>query len=281
MAITFACALTQQAIAQATFERIKSRGQINIGYRPVAQPFSMEDAAGTPSGYAVEFCNAIAARLPAVTGGVRDIKYIPVEVDRRLRLLREGSIDMLCDSLTVTEERTTQVGFSTPIYYDSVQLMVRTKDGITSLDQLKGATIVVINTTTAGQTIDNYSRTNKLDMKLNRAVGADAAFAQLQLGWAKGYARDGVLLANQKRSMSNPDEFQILGTPLSTETIAIGLHHSDPAMKALADSVISDAMKSGTMQSMYTKYFLAPTPRGKPLNIPMSDRLKEQIKTAK
>lgn len=87
--------LSTRVMAQATFEKIKSRGQINIGYRPVAPPFSMEDAAGKPTGYAVEFCNAIAAEMSSLTGGVNRIKYIPVAVDQRIRLLREGSSDML------------------------------------------------------------------------------------------------------------------------------------------------------------------------------------------
>ncbi len=280
-ATTVLMTAVQTASAQATFERIKSRGQINIGYRPVAQPFSMEDATGKPTGYAVEFCNAIAERLSAVTGGVRKIRYIPVDVDRRVLLLREGQIDMMCGSLTVTEERSAVLGFSTPIFYDNVQVMVRAKDNITSLDQLKDQSVVVINTTTANQAIAAYSSATGAALKVSRAVGADAAFAQLQLGWVKGYARDGVLLANQKSGLPNAADFEILPTPLSLEPIAIGIRRADLAMKSLADAVIADAMKTGTMQTWYSKYFLAPTPFGKSLNIPMSERLKEQIQAAK
>ncbi len=269
------------AVAQTTFERVKSRGQINIGYRPVAQPFSMQDAAGKPGGYAVEFCNAIASRLAAQTGVGNNFRYIAVDVDQRLLLLREGQIDMLCDSLSVTEERGRLVGFSAPIFYDNVQIMVRSKDKITKLDQLKGQSVIVINTTTANQAVAAYSKATGADLKVRRAPGADAAFAQLQLGWAKGYARDGVLLANQRSALPNPSDFEILPTPLSLEPIAIGIRRADPEMKALADSVIADAMKTGTMQTWYSQHFMSPTPFGKALNIPMSERLKEQVEAAK
>jgi glutamate/aspartate transport system substrate-binding protein len=272
---------TETASAQATFERVKSRGQVNIGYRPVAQPFSLRDAAGKPGGYAVEFCNAIAARLAAQAGVGNNFRYIPVDVDRRLLLLREGQIDMLCDSLSATEERGKLVGFSAPIFYDNVQVMVRSKDKITTLDQLKGQSVVVINTTTANQAVAAYSSTNGAELKIARALGADAALAQLQLGWVKGYARDGVLLANQRSTLPNASDFEILPTPLSLEPIAIGIRRADPAMKALADSVIADAMKTGTMQTWYSKYFMSPTPFGKALNIPMSEQLKEQVEAAK
>jgi glutamate/aspartate transport system substrate-binding protein len=271
----------ESASAQATFERVKSRGQINIGYRPVAQPFSMRDGAGKPAGYAVEFCNAIASRLAAQTGVGNNFRYIAVDVDRRLLLLREGQIDMLCDSLSVTEERAKLVGFSNPIFYDNIQVMVRTKDKITTIEELKGQTVVVINTTTANKAIASYSSAKDAGLKVTRALGADAALAQLQLGWAKGYARDGVLLASQRSTLPNASDFEILPTPLSLEPIAIGIRRADPEMKALADSVIAGAMKAGTMQNWYSQYFMSPTPFGKALNIPMSDRLKEQVEASR
>ena len=87
--------------------------------------------------------------------------------------------------------------------------------------------------------------------------------------------------ANQKSLLANAADFDILPTPLSLEPIAIGIRHADPAMSALVDSVVTDTMKSGTMESWYSKYFLLPRPFGKALNIPMSDRLKEQIQAAK
>lgn len=77
-AATVMISASQTVAAQATFDKIKSRGQINIGYRPVAQPFAMEDSTGKPVGYALEFCNAIAERLASVTGGVKKIRLIPV-----------------------------------------------------------------------------------------------------------------------------------------------------------------------------------------------------------
>ena len=241
----------------------------------------MEDSAGKPTGYAVEFCSAIAAELGPVTGGVQQIKYIPVAVDQRVRLLREGSIDMLCDSFTIAEDRRAQVEYSAPIFYDQVQVMVRTKDKISTLDQLNGESVSVINTTTAGRAVDSYNASNGSKWKISRAVGADAAFGQLQLGWVKGYARDGVLLANQKRAMPNASDFEILPTPLSSEPIGIGLRRGDQAMKTLSDSVVVTAMKNGAMDSWYTKYFLSATPSAQPLNIPMSARLREQIQAAK
>jgi glutamate/aspartate transport system substrate-binding protein len=236
----------------------------------------MKDAAGQPTGYAVEFCKAAVEKLQAATG-TRAVKWTPVEVDERFRLLREGSIDLLCDSSTDTPERRASVDFSTPIFVDAVQVMVRNKDNIGSLAQLAGKQVVVIGTTTAQSAVAAHAAEKKIDLKIAKAVGADAAFGQLQLGWAQGYARDGVLLASQKAQLPSGADYTILPERLSSEPIALGLRKGDAAMRQLVDGAIAQAMQNGNLATWYDKYFLKAVPPAKPLGIPMSDELKTLI----
>ena len=63
-----AVALPQGASAQATLEKIKSRGQINVGYRVLAAPFSLNEAPGKPVGYSIEFCKPIIEQLRQAAG---------------------------------------------------------------------------------------------------------------------------------------------------------------------------------------------------------------------
>ena len=44
-------ALTSQAAAAATLERIRSSGTFRIGYRADAKPYSYQDEQGQPAGY--------------------------------------------------------------------------------------------------------------------------------------------------------------------------------------------------------------------------------------
>ncbi len=269
------------AAAQATFDRIKSRGQIQVGYRAGAAPSSSEDAAGQPVGYSLEFCRAIVERLQAATGGSRPVKYVAVATDQRLRLLREGSIDLLCDSTTDTAERRQTVDFSIPIFVDAVQVMVRAKDNITSTAQLGGKSVVVIGTTTAPNVASHYASQKGMSWQLARVVNAEAALGQLQLGWAQGYARDGVLLASQKAAAPNGADYVILPERLSTEPIALAFRKGDASMRQLVDGVITQSMQNGSFQTWYDKWFVKGVPPVKPLGIPMSDDLKTLIARAK
>ena len=232
-------------------------------------------------GYSLEFCRAIVERLQTATGGPRPVKYVPVATDQRLRLLREGSIDLLCDSTTDTAERRQTVDFSIPIFVDAVQVMVRAKDNITSTAQLGGKSVVVIGTTTAPTVAAQYASQKGMSWQLARVVNAEAALGQLQLGWAQGYARDGVLLASQKSAAPNGADYVILPERLSTEPIALAFRKGDAPMRQLVDGVITQSMQNGSFQTWYDKWFVKGVPPAKPLGIPMSDDLKTLIAKSK
>jgi glutamate/aspartate transport system substrate-binding protein len=264
--------------AQVTFDKIKGRGQILIGYRVDAAPFSYLDAKKQPIGYSLEFCNAIAAKVLAQPGMAKlKIAYMEVPVDRMTTYVGEGSVDLFCSGTSDTAERRNQMAFSRPIFFGGLGMMVRKKDGVTGLDQLKGKKVVLLKGTTATGTINDYLKKSGGAWKLEEAVGGDAALSQLQLGWVAGYARDRVLLAVQRAGLSTPDDYVILPDQLSNEAIAIAYRRDDAAMKAVVDGVVGEAAASGKAQEWYDKWFTKPIPLGsanKSLDIPMSSELK-------
>ena len=57
------------------------------------------------------------------------------------------------------------------------------------------------------------------------------------------------------------------------------LRKDDPDFKKLVDRVITGMMKNGQLEKLYKKWFLSPIPPKKvTLNVPMTDKLKEQFK---
>ena len=272
------------AQAQATFDKIKTRGHFVVGYREDAPPFSYQDEKKQPLGYSLEFCEAIVGKVRAQPGmGKLKVVHTPVPVDRILTYVSEGTVDLLCSSTSDTAERRTQVAFSQPIYFDSVGVMVRKKDNVSRLEQLKGKKVVLIKATTAVSAINEYLTKSGGGWKLEEVLNGDAALSQLQLGWSAGYARDKVLLAVQRASSPAPDDYLILPDRLSSETIAIAYRKDDGAMKALVDGAIGEAIASGKAQEWHDKWFMKPIPLDKsrkPLGVPMSAELKAAL-TAK
>ncbi|WP_341908392.1 amino acid ABC transporter substrate-binding protein [Polaromonas sp. YR568] len=255
------------AHAQATLEKIKQRGQINVGYRAFSAPFSSSQKDATPTGYTIDLCQPIIESLRQAVGDAKlPVRYVETPVDARLRMLGGGNVDLLCENVTITPERSQRMGFSEPVFLDAVQVAVRTKDNIQSLDQLQGKTIVAIDGTTAAPVMQAYAKTRNLQWDMAKAVNAEAALGQLQLGWASGYARDGTALAAQINSLADAAQYRMLPDRLSVERIAIAFRKDDAGMAALVNNAIKASIRSGAAMGWYDKWFLKPTSAGgKPL----------------
>ncbi|MBS0451879.1 MAG: amino acid ABC transporter substrate-binding protein [Proteobacteria bacterium] len=276
-----ALACSTQANAQATFEKIAARHQINVGYRNDSAPFSYAGRNKKPVGYSIDVCEAVTARM-AERLGMKDLRvnYVPIEVDRVITFVKNGSVDMLCANTTDTAERRDQVAFSRPIFIDHVGVMVRKKDGIAKLDQLAGKQLVAIRSTTAVKAVEDVGQAKSLGWKVEGALNPDAALGQLQLGWAQGYARDAVQLAMQLADLKDADQYALLPDSLSSEPIAIAFRKDDVAMRELVDGAIADAGASGKAAAWYDKWFMRPIPMGqanKALGLPMSPELKAAL----
>lgn len=273
------------AQAQAGFEKMKGRGQIVISYREDAAPFSYLDGKKQVVGYSIEFCNAMIAKIRAQPGMAKlKMAYAAVPVDRMFTHLGEGSADLLCSGTSDTAERRKLVAFSPPIYFDGVGVMVRKKDNIGTLDQLKGKKVVLIKATTAADAVNAYLKKSGGAWKLEEVLNADGALSQLQLGWSAGYARDRVPLAVQRAGAANTDHYVILPDRLSKEAIAIAYRKDDKAMQALVDGSIAEAIASGKAQEWHDKWFLKPIPLNKStsaLGLAMPEELKTAFATKK
>lgn len=114
------------AAVAGTLDRIKETGHIKFGYLPDARPFSFKNDAGTPDGYGVGLCQAIAGQVKAQLGlSGLTIDWVPVTVENRLSEVQHGSIDLLCAPTNVTLGRRKSVGFSIPVFAGGNRAVLR------------------------------------------------------------------------------------------------------------------------------------------------------------
>ncbi|HEY8881058.1 MAG TPA: transporter substrate-binding domain-containing protein [Roseateles sp.] len=260
--------------AEGGLDRIRVRGQINVGYREDAAPFSYLDAQGKPQGYSLEFCNAVVAQVLAQPGMSKlRVQMVSVPVDGVLKFMKSGTVDLLCSSTSDTPERRKVMAFSRPIFIDGVSIMVRKADSVTTLADLGMGPVAAIKSTTAPAALSAAAPAIKIAPVLN----GDAGVGQLKLQWAKGFARDRVLLAMQRAQLSDANEFIILPDLLSTETIAIAVPLASDDLLALANKTFADAATAGRVNAWHKRWFEEPVVlngRSITLNLPVSAELK-------
>lgn len=264
-----------------TLGKIVERGSIVLAYRESSVPFSYLEGPGKPIGFGVEVANKVAEAVRQATGkkDVR-IKYQAVTSQNRVPLVANGSVDLECGSTTNNAARAKEVAFAVNYFYASSRLLVKKSTGIQKLGDLAGKAIA----TTTGTTTFGQLRKASLEKNLNLSVvpAKDHAdgFLLLESGRAQAFAMDDILLAGLMLNAKNPEDFTIVGEPLQVEAYACMLRKDDPVFKKLVDTTLTSMMKSGEFEKLYKKWFMSPIPpRQRSLGLPMSDRLRDQLKS--
>lgn len=264
------------AWAAGAVDQIAARQQINIGYRSDASPFSYRDDQGKPAGYMIDLCRTVAAHVETAVGKPLKLNFVRVPIDQMTRYVQSGSVDLLCSATTDTAERRANMAFSFPVFISHIKVLVRRADGVNSLSSLRGGPMVVIGRSTADALA--AQRGAELQWNVTRALNADAAMSQLDAGMVKGYARDDVLLMGQLALSQRPQAYALLPDALTREPIAIAIRPGDTDLEKLVNAGLSVALKSGSLEAAYQRWFMRPVPPARQaLGLPMSAELRNEL----
>ena len=92
----------------SSLDRIRARGAIRVGFRDNELPFSYRGGSGELVGHDVDLAHSLAHDLRV------DLELVPVESEEVLRLLSDGTIDIVMSGFAVTAERASRMEFTAP-----------------------------------------------------------------------------------------------------------------------------------------------------------------------
>jgi glutamate/aspartate transport system substrate-binding protein len=268
-----------QAQESPTLKKIKETGQITLGVRDSSIPFSYLDDKQSYQGYSIDLCMKIVTAVQKNLGlSSLNVKMNPVTSATRIPLMANGTIDLECGSTTNNLERQKQVAFAPTTFVTANRLLAKKSANIKSLDDMKGKTLVSTSGTSNIKQVTQLNSEKNLGMNIAAAKDHAEAFLMVETGRAVAFAMDDILLASLAASSKAPADYSITPEALSVEPYGIMMRREDPGFKKVVDEAISNVFKSGDINRIYNKWFLAPIPpKGVNLNVPMSDLLKKVI----
>lgn len=260
-----------------TLRKIAETGTIALGHRESSVPFSYYDSRQRVVGYAHELMlrvlDTIKAELkvPALT-----IKLVPVTSQNRIPLVRNGTVDLECGSSTHNADRARQVSFSTTFFVAGTRLMTHLRSGIKDFADLSGRIVVTTAGTTSERLLRTYAERQGMRMVILAVRDHGEAFQALESGKADAFMMDDALLYGERAKAEHPDDWVVVGTPMSTEAYACMMRRGDSAFKAVVDRGLTQLMQSGEALKIYNRWFQRPIPpKGLNLNWPPSPSLLE------
>lgn len=161
VAVSAVATLAQAQSPRATLATVKSRGILHCGVNEQLPGFSELNDKGEMIGFEADFCRTVAA---AVLGDARKVKFVQTQLQGRFPTLRAGDVDLLLSTSTTTLERTVKTGVldAATIYLDAQAIAVPKTYRITSLDQLRGRSICVLEGTPHARNVREWFRFRSL-----------------------------------------------------------------------------------------------------------------------
>lgn len=246
--------LAAPATAQ-TLDRIRAKGEINIGYRTDAAPLSFADSAGQPAGYSIKLCKAIVGAMAAPLD-VEEIKinYVAVSTEDRFDKVASGDVDLLCGAATITLQRRVKVDFSTPTFIDGTAVLLR-RDATGDVSQLEGKKIGVRKGTTTEKALGNSLKRAGVKGDIMTFDDHAAAMDALEAGEIEAHFADQSILYKLFSSSEIQNKFKISNEILTVEKQGLAMPRGDADMRLLVDTIISRLYSAGEMQKLYRNTF--------------------------
>ncbi|AEK62466.1 amino acid ABC transporter substrate-binding protein [Collimonas fungivorans] len=268
-----------EAIAGATMAKIRDTQTVTVAYRETTAPFSYLDADKKPIGFTIDLCSKIIEgirqelKLPQLK-----VAYMAVTPSTRINAIASGQADLECGTTTNNAERRKQVAFTVPHFFAGVRMAVRTDSGIKNWANLRGKEVVTTKGTTTVKLLNDRNKVRVLALNLVDGTDHAESFSMLEKGQVAAFVMDDVILYGLRANMMHPEEFAIVGDPLSVEPYAIMLTKDDAEFKAAVDRQMANMQNDGDFRKIYSKWFMSPIPpRGKSMNMPMGYLLRDAI----
>jgi general L-amino acid transport system substrate-binding protein len=208
-------------------QTIISRGNLICGVNNNALPgFAAVDSAGVYTGFDVDYCKAVAA---ALFDDPEAVEYRPLSAQDRFTALQTGEVDVLIRNSTFTLSRDGDLGlsWSPTTFYDGQGMMVRVDSGITTLEELDGATICVQTGTTTELNLADTFRALGITFTPLTFEDGDGTRAAYDSGQCDGFTTDKSGLVSSLSLLSNPAEHTILEATMSKEPLGPAVAQGD------------------------------------------------------
>jgi polar amino acid transport system substrate-binding protein len=228
-----------KVLAETVLERIERTGVINAGARKNAIPFSYENSQGQWTGYSVEFLKILHRSLEQKLNKPIELNLQEVTIDNRFEMVQNGSIDIVCDATSITQQRLNLVDFSVPFFMAGTQFLIEKKD-INNIDvggTLEKISIAYIPHTTTDELIRQVYPFANWQPVNNRQEGIE----KLKKGEVRAVASDGVLLLGElvKQGGELKDFILVPEIPMTSELYACILPKNENKWKEFVDTSIA------------------------------------------
>lgn len=260
-----------------TLDRIRASGTLTLGYLPDQPPFSITDGEAA-SGYAIDFCQKVAAQLRTQPGlASLQVRYVPLAPDKALEVVQQGGVDLLCSPTVETLQRRRNLSFSVPVYTAGLGVVVR-KDAPLSLIKVLNGDVEETGPTwratlnrglaahsfavQGGSPVEHWAREKlqllKVLVTLETVPSPADGVSQVANGKVDAFFADQMILRGLVAQDAANANLMVLDRRFEFEPVSLAMARGDEDFRLQVDTALSQLYRSGDILPLYSQYFGPP-----------------------
>ena len=237
-------------------DRIRSNGSIAIGYRETSPPFSFLDEQQKPAGYSIDLCLRVVEGVRAhLNVPTLPIKWVPVNLQTRIPLVANSTVDLECGSTVNTLDRQRQVDFSFIPFVAATQLLVRKDGGVRELEDLAGRSIALPVASTPDRLVRCIIKDKGLNVRIVAVRDNAEGLLALTTGRVDAFSTDNVLLYGLRQTARAPDDYAVVGRFLDYSPYGLMLQKNSTVFLSLVNGALARSFRSGDADALFEKWF--------------------------
>jgi glutamate transport system substrate-binding protein len=248
VAVILVLGLSMAACSAGGPPSVVGKHTLRVGVKSDQPGLGLRLTDGRFVGFDVDVAKYVAAKLGV---SADNITFVPVTSATREKVLKNGSVDMVVATYSITPERGTLVTFAGPYYVAHQDTMVRADEtSIHTVHDLSGKRLCAA----AGSiSLERVTQELGIAAKLVPARSYSACVAMLLSRKVDAVSTDDLILAGFAASAG--PAVRILNAPFSDERYGIGLRKSDLSGCEAINRAISQMYLDGTAARLLRKWF--------------------------
>ncbi|MGY3777145.1 glutamate ABC transporter substrate-binding protein [Isobaculum melis] len=238
--------MKQNIAEQDIVERIEKEPTITWGVKIDTKLFGLYNIEKSEiEGFDIDIAKELTKRILGPKGKA---EFVEVTSKTRIPLLKNGNIDGIIATMTITDERKQVVDFS-DVYFEAGQsLLVKKGSTIQSIKDLNADTTVLA---VKGSTSATNIRKAAPDAKILELENYAEAYTALKSGQGDAVTTDNAILYGMASEDSN---YEVVGGIFTDEPYGIAINKNQEAFVKEIDQALAEMKADGTYQKIYQKW---------------------------
>ena len=232
--------------AQNALEKIKKRDKLVVGVKYDTNLFGLKNpSTGKVEGFDIDIAKALAKKI---LGDENKVELKEVTSKTRIPMLKNGDIDMIIATMTITEERKQEVDFSDVYFKAGQALLVKKGSNIKGIDDIKkGTTVLAVKGSTSAVNI----RQKAPEATVLEFENYSEAFQALKAGQGDALTTDNSILLGMQKQDPN---YVIAGDIFTDEPYGIAVKKGEAELLQAVNDFLKEYNASGEYDKLYEKW---------------------------